>query len=35
MNLRGIILITVALALLLVLMFYSGMFMHGDPVEAP
>jgi len=31
MNWRAIIFALVVLVLLFVLMFYSGMFMHGDP----
>jgi hypothetical protein len=35
MNFCGILIVTVVVVLLLVLMLYSGMFMHGDPVELP
>jgi uncharacterized membrane protein len=31
MNWRAIVFALVVLILLFVLMFYSGMFMHGDP----
>jgi hypothetical protein len=35
MNARGFLIVFVVVACLLALMFYSGMFMHGDPVEQP
>ncbi len=31
MNWRAIAFVLIAVILVLVLMFYSGMFMHGDP----
>lgn len=33
MNWKAIIFVVVAVVLLLFFMFYSGMFMHGDPIE--
>jgi uncharacterized membrane protein len=33
MGVRALIFALIVLALLLVVMFSSGMFMHGDPVE--
>jgi hypothetical protein len=35
MNWGAIIFIIGIVALVFVLMFYSGMFMHGDPLEPP
>ena len=35
MNARGFLFVFVVVACLLALMFYSAMFMHGDPVEQP
>ncbi len=33
MRLRPAIVVLVGVVLVFVLMFYSGMFMHGDPIE--
>jgi hypothetical protein len=35
MNWKAVLFAVVVLILLLVVMFYSGMFMHGDPIEPP
>ena len=35
MNWKAALFAVVVLILLLVSMFYSGMFMHGDPIEPP
>ena len=35
MNWKAALFAVVVLILLLVVMFYSGMFMHGDPIEPP
>ena len=35
MNWKAVLFAVAVLILLLVTMFYSGMFMHGDPIEPP
>lgn len=35
MNWKAILLAVIVLILLLVIMFCSGIFMHGDPIEPP
>jgi hypothetical protein len=32
---RGLVVALFGVVLIFVLMFYSGMFMHGDPIETP